>query len=385
MHPLHDYVAKQLADHLKERRLIVWYDARREFQPFVAELRGSGASTSDVVVVATGGASAKLTEYTGSFFELRALIEPSVCDDEPESVIVYVPGVERDRRASVLMEIEKAGEAYEPQLKRLARNVLRQRYTDGVIDEMLAPERVSYEDLARASSDSTNEPPSILKAIFHNASGTDALLAMWLVSDARDAEIETKEATRELTKLVRSRMALDLPGDAALPKLRSITLRYVLAGEFRSDLRCAPPANLEGVPVPPTKDAESAVRDLALRLRTSFADAYAAIAERVEDELGLRDAKIPPEALGSIDTFRFEERALLAHCGSLIATKRFAEALTLVAEREQSFWLDRDFARKAQWEACRRMAESRSRVRECRHCAREGGDRAGRLDRGVYC
>ena len=83
-------------------------------------------------------------------------------------MIVYLPGCERDRRGSVLMELEKAGDCYEPQLKRLARNVLRQRYTDGVIDEMLAPERVSYEDLARASSDtSSTEPPSILKSIFH--------------------------------------------------------------------------------------------------------------------------------------------------------------------------------------------------------------------------
>ena len=71
------------------------------------------------------------------------------------------------------MELEKAGECYEPQLKRLARNVLRQRYTDGVIDEMLAPERVTYEDLARAASDSGSaEPPSILKSIFHDARAT---------------------------------------------------------------------------------------------------------------------------------------------------------------------------------------------------------------------
>ena len=85
-------------------------------------------------------------------FELRTVVEPFVCGDAPsEYVIVYLLGCERDRQGSVLMELEKAGECYEPQLKRLARNVLRQRYTDGVIDEMLAPERVSYEDLARVS------------------------------------------------------------------------------------------------------------------------------------------------------------------------------------------------------------------------------------------
>src|SRR5205814_6160302 len=142
-----------------------------------------------------------LVEYAGSMFELRAVVEPHVSGDIPDSVVIYLPGCERDRRASVLMELEKAGECYEPQLKRLARNVLRQRYTDGVIDEMLAPERVAYEDLARASSDtSSTEPPSVLKSIFHSASGNDGIIASWLASDERDSEIETKEATRELMK-----------------------------------------------------------------------------------------------------------------------------------------------------------------------------------------
>ena len=44
MHPLHDYVAKQLAEKLKAKKLVVWYDARREFVPFVGEVRG-GAKT----------------------------------------------------------------------------------------------------------------------------------------------------------------------------------------------------------------------------------------------------------------------------------------------------------------------------------------------------
>ena len=39
--------------------------------------------------------------------------------------MIYLPGCERDRRASVLMELKKAGDSWEPQLKRLAKNVLR--------------------------------------------------------------------------------------------------------------------------------------------------------------------------------------------------------------------------------------------------------------------
>src|SRR5439155_11150287 len=102
---------------------------------------------------------------------------------------------------------------------------------------------------------------------------------------------------------------------------------------------------------------ETAVRELARRMRTGFASAYPDLADHVEKELGLRNASIAAEALGSIDTFRFEERALLSHCGELIAERKFDEALALIVERESSFWLDRDVTRKAQWEACRRMAE----------------------------
>jgi hypothetical protein len=363
MHPLHDYVAKQLADKLKSK-IVVWYDVRTEFAPFVAELRrqGSGARRGIEEISLTPDTrpltSVLLAEYAGSLFELRARVEPHVSGDTPETVLLYLPGCERDRRTSVLMELEKAGECYEPQLKRLARNVLRHRYTDGVIDDMLAPERVTYEDLARAASAAASaEPPSILKSIFHETSGNDDLLAAWLVSDGRDADIVTKEATREMVKLVRSRLGLELPDDAALAKLRAVTLRYVLAGEFRSDLSCPPPACMEGVAIPKNQDEETALRDLARRLRTGFPDAYAVLADRVEEDLGLRDAKLPAGSLGAIDTFRFEEQALLRHCGDLIATSKFDVALALFGEREHSFWLDRNVGRKAQWEACRRMAE----------------------------
>ena len=359
MHPLYDYIAKQLAERLKARKVVVWYDVRREFAPFIAELRGGVRTTDEAVPVIVSGTAARLTEYGGSMFELRTVVEPFVCGDAPaECIIVYLPGCERDRHGSVLMELEKAGDCYEPQLKRLARNVLRQRYTDGVIDEMLAPERVTYEDLARASSDTlSTEPPSVLKSIFHSTSGNEGIIASWLASDERDAEIEAKEATRELVKLVRSKLGLELPDAVALPKLRSITLRYGLAGEFRCELTGAPPSVLDAIPAPKTKDEEASVRELVDQLRSRFSDVYPAMADRVEAELGLRDAAVPAGTLGSIDTFRFEERVLLAHCGDLVAEKKFDQALEIIGRREHSFWLDRDVGRKAQWEACRRMAE----------------------------
>ena len=367
MNPLHDYVAKQLAERLKKRRIVVWYDPRAEFAAFVKEIRRGVNSADAVVSVTVADLEAQLAEYDGSFFKLRALVEPLVSGDSPECVCLYIPGCDRDRRCSVLMELEKAGECYEPQLKRLARNVLRQRYTDGVIDEMLAAERVTYEDLARAASDASSpEPPSILKSIFHNTRSNDALLTTWLASDARDAEIAEKAAVRELVKLVRSRVGIELPEETSLAKHRSITLRQVLASEFRSDLTCPPPATLDSVPEPKTKDEAGAGLELARGLRRDFADIYPQLADGVEAELGLNETTVAAEALGAVDTFRFEERALLGHCAALVAESQFEKALYIVGGREHSFWLDRDVTRKAQWEACRRMAELGTKAAEVR-------------------
>lgn len=238
MHPLHEYISRQLAEKLRARRVVVWYDPRREFEPFIAELRGAAAGKDVPVETPIGQGTARLVEYAGSFFELRANVEPAVSTDQPEPMVIYIAGCERDGRGSVLMELEKAGECYEPQLKRLARNVLRQRYTDGVIDEMLAPERVTYEDLARAASETgSTEPPSILKAIFHDVSGSDALLSTWLMDAKRDEEIVVKEGSclrRISGSLVRAR--------GALPRAPSRTLLLATRPRHSSTLSARPDA-----------------------------------------------------------------------------------------------------------------------------------------------
>jgi hypothetical protein len=356
MHPLHDYIQKLLGERLRAKRVVVWYDAPGDFAPFVEELRGGREGTSGLLEVSIDGVQAWLSHSTGSQFEVRFRVEERFNSDSPDYLLIYLAGCERDIKGSVLKELEEAGTHWERKLADVAKNVLLQKFTQGVVDELLPFERaVTYQDLARAAADAGDAPPSILKSIYFDL-GTKDLLAAWLVSPARDAEILAKAATPELTKLIRSRIGLELGAEAPLSKLRAVSLRYVLASEFRSDLGCSPPPSLQGIPVP-AKEMLPAVREVAATLRSSFADAYPGLADGVEAELGLGSAKLPSGSLGVIDTFRFEERALLQHCGELLAESKFEAALSLVREREQSFWLNRDLGRKAQWEAARRMAE----------------------------
>ena len=256
------------------------------------------------------------------------------------------------------MELEKAGRTWKPDLKQLAKNVLLQRYTIGIVDEMLPFDRkVSYLDLvhALAASEEGTHAPSILRGLYNGMGSDDAIIADWFANDTHDAEIAHKDAVPELEKLLRTQIGL--AACSPISKLRAVGLRYVLANEFRSDLECPAPPSLESIPKPPGSRESDAIRKVADLLRTQHADAYVRMADSVEAELRLAEANINPAYLGSIDTFRFEERALMRYCGELVAEGRFNEAMEVVAHRENSFWILREFtSRKAQWEACRRMA-----------------------------
>lgn len=376
MHALHEYVAKQFSEKLRARKTVVCYDPRREFPGFFAELGLDATLHAGIQRLMIGDFSVAVTAFAGSFFETRHVVEPLVASDDPEPLLVYVPGVPRDTQGSVLMELELAGECYEPQLKRLARNVLRTKLTDGVIDDLLERDGVTYADLARALDGAGgSEAPSLLRGIYHDVQGTDGLLARWLALPDRDAEIEAKGCRTELRQLITHRLRFDPSAEASVAKLRAITARFVLCAEFRSDLKCDPPSSLTAVPAPTSQDVMNAVRELTRRLRSDFADGYADLADSVEQELRLPSSGVPAIALGSIDTFRYEERALLEACGDMIADGRFEEAVGLVAGRERCFWLDRDLARRAQWEACRHMAELGTTARAvAAQVAKAGGD-----------
>jgi hypothetical protein len=73
---------------------------------------------------------------------------------------------------------------------------------------------------------------------------------------------------------------------------------------------------------------------------------------------------IAAQHLGRIDTFRFEEKSLLAHTYSLISADQFGDALKIVTERKKGFWVRHSHDRQLQWAACQRMAELGTLVRE---------------------
>lgn len=349
----HTYVANQLAAQLKQRRIVVWYDAREEFGNFVDELTGN-AATAPPMEIDVAGVTTSVVIDDGSRYSTRFRVEPLIAIDEPGYVLVYLPEVKRSHDGSVLMELEAAGTSWEPQLRHLARNALRQRFTDGVIDELLGRDSTTYADIAAALDADRGSLPSALKSLLP-ATGGDAQIAWWIANEAVDSDIEAKEAVDELRKLVASRLAIKLEG-GDLPKWRRIVSRTALGLEFRSDLVGAHPVQLASLPST-TSETDRNARAVCEALRSAHGDVYSELADRISSELHLDADSIDALELGAIDTFRFEEGGLLRRCGELIRDGNYERVIQITSERSGSFWLNESIERQAQWEAIRFAAE----------------------------
>jgi hypothetical protein len=390
LHGLHKHIASALDRLLRERRVVVFYDPNKEFGPFLDELDVVGEGLGNLPRVSIHDTLAHLARFESSFLVLKAALEPVFAAPRPEPLLVYVPGYAKEQRgklravgaggsaqgkevSNVLFELDCAGKSYEPSLRALARHELRRRYTDGDIDGMLAPDSLTYQDIVRFLSDESSQGAgsgSLVRLVL-GAGPSEELVCRWLAEEKHDAELEAKQAGPELLRLVQSRLGLQC-SDASLTKARHQTLRYLLVNEFRLDLAVAPPSALALVPSPTTKDEAARIREVAERLRREHGPAYIALADRLEEELGLRALDIAPEALGSVDTFRFEEAALLKHVAELIVDAHYERALEMVLARRRSFWVDQSLERRGQWETCRLMAELGREVARIRPLLKKG-------------
>jgi len=368
-----EYLCQQLDEMLKKRSIVVFYDPRREFEPlFERELEEVGTGYDGLPRVFVKDRLTFVAQYQGSYFGLRHAVEPIADLDKPDPLIVYLPGVERDRQTSVLMELEKGGAAYEPQLRKHARLVLRKRFTDGQIDEMLKPASIRYDDVVSfISQGDQRQTASILHTVFKGAP-SEAILTQWIAEADRDDVLREKGAAGELFQLVEARLGLSVPSGESLTDGRERVLRFVLVNEFRGDLACDPPTSVAMVPDPPTKEHSERLREVARSLREGYADGYVEMATRVEQQLGLDKAGLGGADLGQIDTFRFEERTLLADAGSRIEACEYDAAMGIAAGRRRSFWVDRDVARQSQWEACRLVAELGREIEKVRKAVSAG-------------
>lgn len=382
MGKISDHLLKRLQKSLQDRYVITWYDPDRAFERFVDGLSLEGT---------------RIVRHRDSYFRLRREAEETFArygwQDGVENLLIYVPAPRLDLRCDVLLGIGKAGAVFDPTLRDVAREALQAVYTSTELEEMLANDRLTLEDLDRLS-----EPGQTGRGVIPMIFDTTApheIAARYLSDPSLAVAVDERGALPDLIRLFADAFGLTAEHGLGHGELQPRLGRHLLLNEFLASLpEGVEVTALSRFPRPATSEQVEACRRAAAYLRT-FEPAranYMELARQVQQEYRLNDLKVDVAHLIGVDTFPCAAEAVLAALPGLLAAGWVEEALRLVEGRAASFWVRHDPWLSIRWpaaemavklfrEARRVEAEARSRRWEpedfVRLYARSDGDAGG--------
>ena len=338
---LSSYLHRLLIDKLNDCRILVWYDQDRAFGGF---LRAFSAPNVRVVSAAESALDARRAAEA----VYRSLNEPGQ-PDANANLLIYLPRArwpEAERTRDPFEVFAAAGAAFGiaegERLLSLARAAMPDQSEQ--IEGLFLAGRPAFDLLDQLKA-------SAAYPVVDQVLGTQAVVevcALVLGSEAALAKLEAEPGGRiELLRLLESELGFVLPAKSkSQAALRERLSEYVLLSELAFDLPGPRPDALAAVPRAdlPRRDRLYALCD---RLRNSddTREAYLALANRIENDLKLRDHFQGVTQLGVRDTFAFEEQQYLAALIKTPAVSKTAEVSTAAAaaraileERRKSVW-----------------------------------------------
>ncbi|HMA92702.1 MAG TPA: BREX-6 system phosphatase PglZ [Polyangiaceae bacterium] len=350
-------VSRTLADEVKrkvrERGLLLWLDAERQYCDLVDALE-TGAYDFAYPVVA----------YRGSYLELMFALEGYGNSDRPEHVLVHLPGLNKETvKETPVFELYKAGISFEKNLNTLIREAARGFATPEEVDAAL---RESGLTLSTADQwlQGLQEQPRDRLALLLNTLGLDDVVLGLIAEDRRLCDELSKNAE---TFLVYLEKALGLNaawrrfriGTAELNRSRmaSLVASWLMCVEFVHDLREAPSTAELLVLTKLGPYAKECCRVAAL-VRDRHPEVYESLANETQDYLTEERTSHHAGALGSIDTFRFEEATTRRAALAALKRAEWDLAASFAEERtpEGCFWVKRSPPLKNAWELIRLAA-----------------------------
>ena len=362
--PVSTALETDLHRHLQRHRLSVWLDRDHHYTALADHL-----AAADLPYTVLG--------YRGSFLELLLQLEPLTHGTDPAPLVIHLPGFTEDSVADTpLYPYYKAGSRYRKALDTLITEAAAGR---------LPPEQI---DAFRATDDATLE-------------AADAWLAARLTRTPDSADERFHEHT--LVSFVEHLLALDriaerptLYHDDSLwqrltawtgitPAWRKLTLpprpprdddiafsvaSWALCVEYVDHLQ-HPPTTPRLRPIPGLPRAVlDACRELARTLRERHPDSYRRIADETEDLLAGEIDQARADALGRVDTFRFQEETLFDATLQALHNAQWAQAARWTSQRlagEMSFWLRKEPERKNAWQLLHHAATLGQAIQQAGH------------------
>lgn len=351
-----EYLIGLIAKQVNDNGLVVWYDPDGAYGSALPAL-----NLPDTEVI----------RYKDSFIQLRWEIDQKHLMDGEEAprMVVYVP-MDQDQTHNALIELEGAGVIMQPGQQPPARNtrlaVVARNALKGVLGEDTAAHvekqteagKLTLADLDALADKGGEISKGVIALIFGTGDPQEVALS-FLDSDRLDESITKKDATGELTELLRRDFGLDVPDGPELEDLRQRLARHVLMTDFISGLGEVVPHELSSVPVASTPSATAACTAVAraCRMRRDRRESYVAAAYRVELELNLAALSFEPEGMVNVETFPAIERALVRYAENRLLKQTDGDILTLAESRLSRFWCDAEPKLQARWALVASAAE----------------------------
>ena len=350
--PASALLEQELTERIRRQGIVVWLDRDKSFTTFVdrlAERHAAGTFAHPVV------------GFRGSFLEMLFALEARGSGYDRNPLLIHMPGFNEDgiRGTPVLELYSVGGTRFQKALDTLIRQAATGRVAPAEVDRFLA-EKPTLEQ-ADAWLDRASATPSMGLLALLEASGQ--MLVIEALSQPEStivrcaqtvADVESlREYLHKLTGMDDEFCTfLSKGGKSGVDGALTAAGAWLLCVEYVHDLQREPHLEalrrLKGVAPALVK----VCRKLANELRDQHADAYAALADRVESLIQGELDVMSAEDLGNVDTFREEEERVLAGAVDALKEQKWQKAQSWCKAREgdKSFWVRRDQERRLVWD-----------------------------------
>lgn len=347
------FLHKKLVDLLNDRRIVVWYDAERDFKAFAG---GFNAPNCEVF-----SAEASVLKTRRRADEIYRLMNESENPAERDRcLLIYIPrrrGTTEEEKMRDPFEVYAMagaafGDAEDQKIESLARQAMPYK-----IDEITRLFREGKPDIGLLDGLEKTQRWPLLNDVFRTETPAEIIAAV-LCNTAKAGDVDAKPGCiDELLRMLESATGfkpISKPRD--WKTLRPKAAEYILFSEFVLDLPQGVPDALSAVPRAGA-DAKTVVYGACDRMRsdTGLRDTYVELAQGIEN--GLRLPNLMPTDFdpGERDTFPFEERRLLGLAVDRVVAGDSAAARAVIENRRRSIWR-RDPQRSPAWTALERAS-----------------------------
>ena len=330
------FLHKKLIDLLGERRIVVWYDAERNFTSFASQF-----SAPNCEVLSAEASVLKTRRRADEMY--RLMNESGNSTERDRRLLIYIPrrrGVGEEEKMRDPFEVYAIsgapfGDTEDQKMESLARQAMPDK-----ADEITRLFREGKPDIALLDGLERTQHWPLLNDVFRTETPAE-IIAAALCSMEKAKEAAAKPGCAdELLRLLDAAVGFKPSrGRRDWNVLRLKATEFILFSEFVFDLPESVPDALSAVPRACVA-AKSVVYAACDRMRsdTGLRETYLEVAQGIEN--GLRLPNLMPKDFdpGERDTFPFEERRRLDRAVGLVVAGDGAAARTVIEKRKGSIW-----------------------------------------------